>query len=62
MNAVENISEVQDSKDIFCECTEQIEKKFFELVKENEIQEILQLLDGVMEKFCQYVDTSGAVR
>lgn len=62
MNAVENISEVQDSKDIFCECTAQIEKKFFELVKENEIQEILQLLDGVMEKFCQYVDTSGAVR
>lgn len=62
VNAVENITEVQDTKDILCECTEQIEKEFFELVKENELEEIMQVLDGFLEKFCQYVDISGAVR
>ena len=62
LNATENITVVQESQIVLCECADQIEKEIFVLVEENELEEIIQVLDGFMEKFCHYVDISGAVR
>lgn len=61
LNATENIVEVQETKTILCECAEQIEQDIFVLVEENGLEEIIPVLDGFMEKFCHFVDVSGAV-
>ena len=52
---------MQETKTILCECAEQIEQDIFVLVEENGLEEIIPVLDGFMEKFCHFVDVSGAV-